>query len=72
MMQPVYDGLMLSTPEVAALAGTSRATVEREIHRGNVAAEKVGRTWVVAEDEAERWAAQFKRYAALRQPRKPA
>ena len=57
---------MLSTSEVAKLAGTTRHTVEREIHRNNLRAEKAGRVWVVAEAEAERWATQFQPYASLR------
>jgi excisionase family DNA binding protein len=57
---------MLSTTQVAQLAGTTRFTVEREIGRGNLAAEKVGRTWVIDPDEAKRWAAGFKPYAGLR------
>jgi excisionase family DNA binding protein len=59
---------MLSTAQVAALTSppTTRHTVEREIHRGNLAAEKIGRTWVVAQAEADRWAAQYTPYAGLR------
>ncbi len=60
---------MLSTTEVAKLAGTARSTVEREIHRGNLAAEKAGRIWVVEQAEAKRWAAGFQPYASLREPR---
>jgi excisionase family DNA binding protein len=61
---------MLSTAQAAALAGTTRYTVEREIRRGNLAAEKIGRTWVIDPAEAKRWAAQFEPYAGLhrRQP----
>lgn len=70
MTQPVYDGLMLSTTEVAELAGTARSTVEREIHRGNLAAVKAGRVWAVEDAEARRWAAAFRPYASLREPRK--
>jgi excisionase family DNA binding protein len=50
---------MLTTTQVAAMGKTSRFTVEREIARGNLAAQKVGRTWAIQPDEAERWAAQF-------------
>ncbi|MGH3229172.1 MAG: hypothetical protein ACRDOA_11425 [Streptosporangiaceae bacterium] len=57
---------MLSTAHVAAMAQTSQDTVEREIERGNLAADKVGRTWVIEAAEAERWAAQFRPYAGLR------
>ena len=57
---------MLTTTEVAAKADTTRHTVEREIKRGNLRAEKIGRQWAVEQAEAERWAAQFRPYAALR------
>lgn len=57
---------MLTTTEVAALADTTRHTVEREIRRGNLKAEKFGRWWTIEPDEAQRWAAQFQPYAALR------
>ena len=57
---------MLTTTEVAAKVGTTRYTVEREIRRGNLKAERLGRQWAVAEDEAERWGAQFQPYAGLR------
>jgi excisionase family DNA binding protein len=60
---------MLSTTEVAELAGTTRHTVEREIHRGNLTAQRAGRVWVVEDGEAKRWAAAFQPYASLRQPR---
>jgi excisionase family DNA binding protein len=57
---------MLSTTQVAELASTTRFTVEREIRRGNLAAEKVGRVWVIDPAEADRWAASFAPYAGLR------
>jgi excisionase family DNA binding protein len=60
---------MLSTTQVADLAKTTRSTVEREIHRGNLTAEKAGRVWVVQDGEAQRWAAEFEPYASLRVPR---
>jgi hypothetical protein len=50
------------------MAGTSQDTVEREIGRRNLAARKVGRTWVIEAAEAARWAAQFRPYAGLRKP----
>lgn len=65
-MQPAYHDPVLTTTEVAALASTTRYTVEREIQRGNLEAEKVGRQWAITPDEAKRWAAQFKPYAGLR------
>jgi excisionase family DNA binding protein len=57
---------MLSTTQVAGLAGTTRHTVEREIRRGNLHAEKIGRTWVIDQAEAERWASTFTPYGSLR------
>lgn len=57
---------MLTTNQVAAKAGISRYTVEREIGRGNLAAEKVGTQWVITEAEADRWAGQYRPYAEQR------
>jgi excisionase family DNA binding protein len=62
---------VFSTTQAAAMAGTTRHTVEREIHRGHLQAEKIGRTWVIAPAEAQRWAAQFQPYSGLRK-RSPA
>ena len=56
----------LTTTQVAALAGTTRHTVEREIKRGNLAADRIGRQWAVGEHEAARWAQAFIPYAAQR------
>jgi len=51
----------LSTTETAGLTSppTTRFTVEREIKRGNLTAQKIGRTWVIDEAEAQRWASGF-------------
>jgi excisionase family DNA binding protein len=57
---------MLTVTEVAELAGTSRHTVEREIRRGNLSAQRIGRRWAINPWEAGRWAARFRPYAALR------
>jgi excisionase family DNA binding protein len=57
---------MLTTTQVAAKAAVSRHTVEREIGRGNLTAEKVGNRWAIAEAEAGRWAAQYRPYAEQR------
>lgn len=57
---------MLTTTELADKAGTSRFTVEREIRRGNLAAEKKAGRWLIADSEAERWAAQYRPYAEQR------
>ncbi len=60
---------MLTTTQVAALANTTRHTVEREIRRGNLTAEKVGRVWVITEGDARQWATQFRPYDGLRKDR---
>ena len=62
---------MLTTTELAAKANTTRHTVEREIKRGNLAAEKFGGVWLIVDAEAERWAAQFQPYAGLRSQPSP-
>jgi excisionase family DNA binding protein len=61
---------MLTTSEVAALAEppVTRFTVEREIRRGNLTAEKAGGRWLIERDEAERWAQSFIAYRAQRRP----
>ena len=66
MEQPCYGKSVLSTTKVAEMVGTTRHTVEREIDRGNLTAERVGRNWVIQQDEADRWAASYRPYAALR------
>jgi predicted GIY-YIG superfamily endonuclease len=62
-------GAHISTTQAAALTvpPTTRFTVEREIKRHNLVAEKHGGTWVIEATEARRWAAQFKLHA--RSPR---
>jgi excisionase family DNA binding protein len=64
--QAGYPDLVLTTTETAAKANVSRYTVEREIRRGNLTAGKVGNRWAIDDAEAERWAAQFRRYAEQR------
>lgn len=66
MAQPCYLDHVLTTTEVAAKANTSRYTVDREIHRGHLAAEKVGNRWAIGEAEAARWAAEYRPYAEQR------
>ena len=58
----------MTPPQVAKLTDppTTRYTVEREIKRGNLDAEPVGARWIIDRTEAERWASQFRPYAALR------
>jgi hypothetical protein len=58
----------LTTSEVAAMPEppTTRFTVEREIRRGYLAAEKAGGRWLIERDEAERWAAGFVAYRTQR------
>lgn len=62
---------MLTTTEVAKLAGTTRHTVEREIRRGRLTAGRVGRQYAIEPDEAQRWAAQYRPYEGLRKDRSP-
>ena len=45
---------------------TTRFTVEREIRRGNLTAEKAGGRWLIEPGEAERWAKGFVAYRAQR------
>jgi excisionase family DNA binding protein len=59
----------MTTTQAAVLAGTTRFTVEREIKRGHLAAQRTGRIWSIDRAEAERWAASFVPYAGLRVPR---
>lgn len=63
---PSEGGRHLSTAEAGRLANTGRCTVDREIARGNLHAEKIGKTWVIEQAEAERWAAQFQPWATQR------
>ena len=60
----------MTTTETGALAEppVSRFTVEREISRGHLTAEKVGGRWLIDEDEARRWASAFRRYSGLKNP----
>lgn len=76
-MQARYRDRMsrpLTTTEVAALTDppTTRFTVEREIGRGNLAAQKVGGRWLTEAGEAQRWAAAYQPFAEQRQRHKPA
>lgn len=61
----------LTTTEAAALTRppTTRFTVEREIRRGKLEAEKVGGRWMIQENDARAWAKTFRPYEALRHPR---
>lgn len=54
---------LLSTSEVASMAGVQRATVFREIKRGNLPAELVAGRYVITGENAERWLRIFTRYA---------
>jgi hypothetical protein len=56
----------MTTLEVATMAKTSRFTVEREIERGNLKAEKIAGRWIIDEAEAARWASQYRPYAEQR------
>jgi hypothetical protein len=58
----------LTTSEVAAMTvpPTTRFTVEREIRRRNLTAEKAGGRWLIEPDEAKRWAKDFVPYRTQR------
>lgn len=58
----------LTTSEVAAMATppTTRFTVEREIRRGRLHAEKAGGRWMIDQDEALHWATTFIPYREQR------
>ena len=49
---------------------TTRFTVEREIRRGNLKAEKAGGRWLIEPAEAERWAKSFVPHAWQRKSRR--
>lgn len=59
----------LTATEVAAMPDdpVTRFTVEREIRRGNLAAEKAGGRWMIDQAEAERWAASYVPYREQRE-----
>lgn len=63
---------MRTTSEVATLTSppTTRYTVEREIRRGNLTAEKIGGRWFIEPGEAERWAQAFRPYREQRERRR--
>jgi excisionase family DNA binding protein len=51
---------MLSTSAVAVLAKCSARTVRRAIEAGELAADKPGRDWLVAEAEGKQWADSYR------------
>jgi excisionase family DNA binding protein len=64
-VQDCMVGSVKTTGEVAAMAQggpVSRSTVDREIHRKHLKATKVGHNWLVEDDDAARWAAQYRPY----------
>lgn len=63
--------LVMTTADAAKLARTTPRTVEREIGRGNLEAQKIGGIWLIADEEGRRWAGQFKPYASLRKDAPP-
>jgi excisionase family DNA binding protein len=58
---------MLTTGQVAQMAGCDRSTVDRHIYAGTLTATRTGRLWIITEAEAARWAAAYRPYS-----RKPA
>jgi excisionase family DNA binding protein len=54
---------VLSSTEVAGLAGCSRFTVERACRNKTLEGKKVGRNWIIEDDEGKRWAEQYRPHA---------
>jgi excisionase family DNA binding protein len=50
---------MFSVPELADLLGCHRSNLVRHIHRGNLSADRVGRFYVVSEDDASDFARRY-------------
>lgn len=50
---------LLSTQELASLAGVSLVTVNRQIRIGELRATKVASVWVVFENDANKWLASY-------------
>jgi excisionase family DNA binding protein len=49
------DKKLYSTSELAEAAGVSRERVRQLVAGGEIEAYKVGKTWVIPEEEARRW-----------------
>lgn len=65
--------MLLTVRQVAEMAGVSRMTVFREIERGNLPAERVGRDMIIDLADAEVWRASFVKYREQRErPRRRA
>lgn len=60
----------LGLGEAAELLGVSHATLRAQVHRGRLRAFKVGRDWLVTEEEIDRYRieVQSRRQAASRRP----
>jgi hypothetical protein len=66
MTQPAWpEREWVTAAELAAITRVHPRTVLREIRRSNLVARKHG-GWIIDRPEAERWAAQFAKYAGLR------
>jgi hypothetical protein len=68
--QVLYHDLVptISTTDAAQLIDppVTRHTVEREIRRGNLTAEKTAGQWIINDAEARRWAASFVKHREQR------
>lgn len=60
----------LGLAEAAELLGVSHATLRAQVHRGRLHAFKVGRDWLVTDDEIDRYRneVQSRRQPASRRP----
>jgi excisionase family DNA binding protein len=52
------DKKLYSTSELADAAGVSRERVRQLVASGEIHGYKVGKTWVIPEEEARRWLAE--------------
>lgn len=60
----------LGLADAAELLGVSHATLRAQVHRGRLRAFKVGRDWLVTEEEIDRYRieVQSRRHRASRRP----
>ena len=61
----------MTSKELAARLGITPSGVLMQIHRGVLAAEKIGRDWVVSEDEAARYMREHAGKRGTASPRHP-
>jgi excisionase family DNA binding protein len=66
---PDEEKRMLTTQNVADMAGVSRQTVWRAARTHDLPARRHGRDYLITEEDAIRWADAYQPYAALRKPK---